>query len=129
MPKKVLVVDDEPQSREVIKIALEREGYSICGVASAEEALEVLENENFEVMFFDLGLPGMSGIVLCEEVRKKNPVAVIYAVTGFSEIFELADCRGAGFDDYFIKPIDLNTLIEAAHDAFKKISRWGREKG
>ncbi len=129
MPNKVLVVDDEPQSRDVIKVALELEGYSIYGVASAEEALEVLKNENFDVMFFDLGLPGMSGIELCEEVRKDNPVAVIYAITGFSEIFELADCRGAGFDDYFTKPVDLRTLIEATRDAFKKISRWEREKG
>lgn len=129
MPNKVLVVDDEPQSRDLIKVALEGEGYVIRDVASAEEALEVLKNEKFDAMFFDLGLPGMSGIELCEEVRKENPVAVIYAVTGFSEIFELADCRGAGFDDYFTKPVDLRILIEATHDAFRKISRWEREKG
>ncbi len=129
MSKKVLVVDDEPQSRDLIKAALEREGYVIRDVESAEDALEVLDNENFDVMFFDLGLPQIRGIELCEEVRKKHPVAVIYAVTGFSEIFELADCRGAGFDDYFTKPVDLNLLIAAAHEGFKKISRWESEKG
>ena len=129
MPNKILVVDDEPQSRDLIMAALGRDNYELRCVGSAEEALEVLEHEYFEVMFLDLGLPGMSGVELCKRVRERHPLAVIYAVTGFSEIFELADCRGAGFDDYFTKPFAIKTLVDAASEAFKKISRWEGKKG
>jgi DNA-binding response OmpR family regulator len=78
-------------------------------------------------MFLDLKLPGMNGIELCRRIRKNNPIACIYSMTGFSSLFELADCRDAGFDDYFLKPIDLSIFMKTAEDAFEKISRWKKK--
>ncbi len=49
---------------------------------------------------------------------------IIYAITGYASLFELADCREAGFDDYFQKPVEMKTLLKADQDAFKKIDRW-----
>ena len=75
-------------------------------------------------MFLDLNLPGMNGVDLCREIRKSNQLSCIYAMTAYSSLFELSDCREAGFDDYFIKPIDLRVFYHAADEAFFKMERW-----
>ncbi|MBF0223914.1 MAG: response regulator [Desulfobacterales bacterium] len=127
MEKRVLFVDDEESIREMLKKAFITNGYSVALAESAEEALDIMKNEKFPLMFLDLNLPGMDGIELCRIARKDNPVALIYAVTGYASLFELADCREAGFDDYFKKPVDLASLLKSAALAFEKIDRWKKK--
>jgi DNA-binding response OmpR family regulator len=122
--RKLLIVDDEVAIRNMYEQAFSRGGYKVRSAESAEEALEFLKDEKIQVMFLDLNTPGMNGLDLCKEVRKDFPMAIIHAVTGYSSLFELADCREAGFDDYFTKPADLKMLLRAAQDAFEKIDRW-----
>ena len=57
------------------------------------------------VMFLDIKLPGMSGIELCKKIRIENQIGIIHAITGYSNIYGLLECRAAGFDDFFVKPI------------------------
>jgi len=71
-----------------------------------------------------LRCPGMNGVDLCREIRKQYPMAIPYAVTGYASLFELTDCRDAGFEDYFTKPASLSDLLDAAAHAFKKLARW-----
>ncbi len=122
--KKVLVVDDEVAILKMFKQAFSNKGYTVRSAESAEEALEVLKQDSIHVMFLDLNLPGMNGVELCRQLREKRPIDIIYAVTGYTSLFELAECRGAGFDDYFHKPVELKELLNAAQDAFEKIERW-----
>ena len=77
-------------------------------------------------MFFDLSMPDMNGLELCCQVRQSRPVDLIFALTGYSSLFELAECRGIGFDDYFTKPADLKLLKQVVEDAFEKQRRWRR---
>jgi len=128
MEKRILVVDDEKMIRDMLEKALSREGYSVVCVESGEEALAILEGQKIFVMFLDLKLPGMNGLELCSQIRDANPMAIAYAITGFASHFELADCREAGFEDYFTKPVDLKTLFKAAEDAFEKVKRWQKEQ-
>ena len=122
--KKILVVDDEQQIRDVYSQAFTKAGYTVQTAESAEEALGILEHERYWVMFLDLNLPGMNGVDLCRQVKKDYPLAIAYAVTGYASLFEISNCREAGFDDYFAKPVNLSILLEAAEDAFKKLARW-----
>lgn len=122
--KRILVVDDEKQIRDLYSQSFTRAGYEVTTAESAEEALEILKKEQFWVLFLDLNLPGMSGIDLCRQIRKRYPMAIPYAVTGYASLFELSDCRDAGFEDYFTKPANLSDLLEAAEQAFKKLARW-----
>ncbi len=122
--KKILVVDDEDVIRDLFEKAFSKVGYSVRSAKSGEKALEILKDEKIQIMFLDLKLPGMNGVELCRKIRKDFPIAIIYAVTGYSSLFELADCREAGFDDYFTKPADLKMLLKATQDAFEKIDRW-----
>ena len=118
MNKKILVVDDEIQILNLFKKAFEKKGYIVRTSETAEQALEILKDEEFKVMFLDLNLPGISGLDLCREIRKDNPNAHISAVTGHASKFEFSDCREAGFDGYFTKPVNLKLLYEIAEEAF-----------
>jgi CheY-like chemotaxis protein len=69
-------------------------------------------------------MPEMDGTEVCEKIREGWPMAIPFAVTGYSSLFELSDCREAGFEDYFMKPVNRRYLLEAAENAFNKLERW-----
>ena len=121
---KILVVDDDPTIIKLYEMTFLRAGFEVISAQSAEEALELLQDEKIHVMFLDLKLPGMDGIELCARIKKDMPMTITHAVTGYASIFELTDCKEAGFDDYFKKPVKIKTLVKAAQDAFEKINRW-----
>lgn len=122
--KRILVVDDEEPIRDLYAQVFSRAGYEVRTAGSAEEALEILDHESYWVMFLDLNLPGMNGVELCRRIRTDLPMAIPFAVTGYASLFELTDCRDAGFEDYFTKPVGLSQLLDAAAHAFKKLERW-----
>ncbi len=126
MEKKVLVVDDEASVRDMLGQAFGDAGFAVLSAANGEEALALLDKETVPVVFTDLKMPGMTGIELCRRIREHHPISCIYAMTGYASLFDLAKCREAGFDECFLKPVDLATLFKAAHDAFKQIE--GRAK-
>ena len=126
MNRDVLVLDDDSQFRFVLTEALMTKGYNVVPASSAEEALDILSKRGINVMFLDLNLPGISGVDLCRRVRETNPIAWLAAVTGQTSLFQLADCREAGFDDYFPKPVTLELILKAAEAAFARLERWGR---
>ncbi len=125
--KKILVVDDEKAIISLLKQAFSRAGFEVRSAESAEEALKVLEQEDITVMFLDLNLPGMNGMDLCKRIKKDKPMAIVFAVTGYASLFELVDCREAGFDDYFKKPVDMKSIVKAANEAFERIDRWKKK--
>lgn len=128
MEKCILLVDDEVPILKMMTRAFTRAGYEVQTAESAEEALELIKTYKYLVFFLDLNLPGMNGIELCRRIRKDNPLTIIYAVTGFASTFEVFDCRQAGFEDYFTKPVELKKLLDAAEQAFQKLARWKREE-
>lgn len=125
--RKILIVDDEKAVISLLKQAFTRAGFAVVPAESAEGALALLEQEEIFVMFLDLNLPGMNGIDLCRRVKKDNPLSIVFAVTGYASLFELVNCREAGFDDYFKKPVDMKTLVKTAGDAFERIERWRKK--
>ena len=122
--KKILVVDDEKQIRDMYSQMFSMKGYTVLTAESAEKAIEILEKEQCWVMFLDLNLPGMNGVELCRRIRRDRPMAICYAVTGYGLLYELHDCREAGFEDYFTKPAGVKDLLGAAEHAFRKLDRW-----
>ena len=121
---RILVVDDEVLILDMLKDAFGSAGYTVLTATSAEDALKILKDESVMVMFLDIKLPGMSGIELCKRIRIEDQVSILYAFTAYSNIYGLLECRAAGFDDFFIKPIKINLLLKAAQEAFEKLKRW-----
>jgi len=122
--KKILIVDDEAMIRDMLNAVFTEGGYKVFTAENAETAMMILGAENIMVMFLDLSLPGVNGIELCKKIRKENQIGILYAFTGYSNIFGLLECRAAGFDDFFEKPTDVKILLKAAQDAFEKLERW-----
>ena len=122
--KKILVVDDQPQIRQMFQRSLERTGYEVVTAESAEQALEIMSDAPCSVLFLDLDLPSMNGIDLCKIIRKQWPMAIVHAVTGYATLYQLTECREAGFEDYFTKPVMMAELRKAAELAFEKLERW-----
>jgi CheY-like chemotaxis protein len=124
LDRKLLIVDDERAIRELFQSALSEAGCEVHLAEEGEQALDILRRQEIDLIFLDLKLFGMNGIELCRRIKKDNPLAVVYAITGWSGLFEVEECREAGFDDYFTKPIPLELLLQAVDEAFAKLSRW-----
>lgn len=124
LEKKILVVDDEKAIINLLIQTFYRAGYTVRSAENAETALKLLETEEIKVMFFDLNMPEMDGVELCKKVKQNMPMSLVYAITGYASLFELAACREAGFEDYFKKPVNIKTLTKTAADSFEKLERW-----
>ncbi len=114
----ILIVDDEKAIRKLFRSALELKGYTVFSAESAEDAVQILEENDIPVLFLDLNLPGMNGIDLCRQVLKTKPETIAYAVTGYTSSYKSSECMEAGFKDYFTKPVSLLKIFNAAHEAF-----------
>ena len=122
--RKILFVDDEENILEIYQHLLADTEYEVFTAPDGFKALEIIENNIIPVMFFDLNMPEMSGLELCERIRESNSISIINAITGYSSLFELVEIRNAGFDDYFRKPIQLDKLLSVINDCFERIDRW-----
>ena len=127
MKGKILVVDDELSIRDLFAETFSEAGYNVRLAENGEQALNILKEERIDVIFLDLRLFGMNGIELCRQIRRTNPISLIYAVTGWAALFEIEECRQAGFDDYFTKPVRPEMITKAVEDAFEKLGRWKRQ--
>ena len=121
----ILVVDDERSIRDLFESALSEIGCEVYLAENGAEAFDILgKKKEIDLIFLDLKLFGTNGIGLCRQIRKMKPIVIINAITGWPGLFEIEECREAGFDDYFKKPISLDTLFKAVNDAFEKLDRW-----
>lgn len=127
MKKTVLVVDDEAALRNAFETYFSKCGYEVLTAENAGGALEQLRRHSVPLCFLDLELPGEhNGLELCREIRQRNPMTTCVAVTGRRSLFEIAECRAAGFEDYFTKPTRLEHLQALAERVFERVDRWKR---
>lgn len=111
MATKILVVDDEPDLREILQINLENAGYEVDTAESAEEALQLLSPQH-RLLLLDVMLGGMSGFQLAEHLRKvlHNPIPIIFLTAKDTER-DMLTGFSAGGDDYMAKPFSLHELL------------------
>lgn len=125
MKRKILVVDDDEAIRYLFQSLFPVGDYEVFTAQNASEALQILDNSHVNLIFLDLKLFGMNGITLCRQIRQTNAVAIIIAMTGWAALFDVDECRDAGFDDYFVKPLDIDLISMTVQESFKKLDRWG----
>jgi len=117
-------VDDELPVRELFKDFFSASGYQVLTAEGAENAFEFLRDEEIDVIFLDLRLFGTNGLELGRQIRREKPLCILFAITGWAGLFEVEECREAGFDDFFIKPVQFEMLSKAVEDAFDRLERW-----
>ncbi len=107
---RILVVDDEPQIRRVLRTALVAGGYMVQDARSGEEALDKLREERPDLAIIDINLPGMSGFEVCREIRETSDVPIIILSVRNSEK-DKVKALDAGADDYVVKPFGTQELL------------------
>ena len=107
---RVLIVDDEPQIRRVMRTALSANGYEPYEARTGEEAIEVLRDFNPDLILLDLNMPGMGGMDTCRKIRSASESAVIVISVRDSE-HDKVEALDAGADDYMTKPFNVNELM------------------
>lgn len=107
---RVLVVDDDPQIRRVMRTTLEAKGYEVDEAGSGEQAVEFVRSENYELILLDINLPGKTGVETCREMRSHSTAPVIMlTVRDASE--DKIEALDAGACDYVTKPFAMGELL------------------
>jgi len=114
---RVLLIEDDPDAREVIAAGLERTGFELRPAGSAREALSMLDHWHPDVIVSDIGMPGMDGYEFIRELRTRTPdrsghVAAL-ALTAFARLEDVALARASGYDGHLSKPVNPRELAEA----------------
>ena len=115
---KILVVDDDKNICELLRLYLEKEGYSVILAHDGEEALLKFETLHPELILLDIMLPGLDGWQVCREIRKKSQVPIIM-LTAKGETFDKVLGLELGADDYVVKPFDAKEIVARIKDAGK----------
>jgi len=117
---RVLVVDDELDFLETIVKLLSKRNLKVMGAESGEKALELLENEPFDVVVLDIRMPGMDGIETLREIKKRKPSTEVIMLTGHGSIESGLQGLQLGAYDYVMKPAELEDLVERIRKAFER---------
>lgn len=111
MKKHTLVIaDDEKNTREGLRWALERKNLEIFLAADGEEALQLIRSERVEILITDLKMPRLDGLELLEYVKRESPETQVVMLTGHGTVESAVDAMKAGAYDYLIKPINIDEL-------------------
>ena len=106
----ILVVDDEPQIRRVLRSTLSFRGYTISEATSGEEALELVPKLKPDLILLDVNLPGISGVDTCREIRRSSDAPIIMLTVRNAERDKVV-ALDAGADDYVTKPFGIEELL------------------
>jgi len=115
-PASILIVDDEPVVRDMFEFLLANSGYQVNLAANAEEALESLENFDYNLLIVDKNLPGLSGLELMQRVRELRPQAEFIVITGYASYQSAVEALRLGALDYLEKPFEDIDLVRRKID-------------
>jgi len=111
-PKKVLVVDDEPDTLELVKLVLESAGFDAILVNNGAEALAMIDHEKPDLVLLDIMMPDMDGWDVFRKIKERNPTIPIAILTAKAQnIDKLLGLHVLKADDYITKPFGKNELI------------------
>ena len=117
----VLVVDDAPQVRRVLRATLTAEGYTVFEARDGGEALQLFSAEPFDIVLLDANMPGMDGLLACREIRRKSDVPIIMLTVRDAERDKVL-ALDAGADDYVVKPFGMQELLARIRAALRRAS-------
>jgi DNA-binding response OmpR family regulator len=126
--KTILIVDDEDHLRRSLSLILQKENYRAEAVGNAEEALRCLRSREFDLMFLDLSLPGISGIDLLAEVHRQTPHMPVLILTAYAALESAIQAVRLGARDYLIKPIEPVLILARVAEILAESEQPTRKK-
>lgn len=118
----VLVVDDDVNICELIRLYLEKEGFEVLAVHNGKSALDVFVDSAPNIVILDIMLPGMDGWQVCREIRKISNIPIIM-LTAKGETFDKVLGLELGADDYIVKPFDPKELVARVKAVLRRYER------
>ena len=121
---RILAVEDDERIRSAVKLALEDEGWTVDEAESGEQAIEMFQRSNPDVVLIDIMLPGIDGFELCRTLRRTSDVPVVM-VTARNDTHDIVAGLEAGADDYLTKPFAPKELSASSHSRRNSVLvRW-----
>ncbi|MDD3654408.1 MAG: response regulator transcription factor [Desulfotomaculaceae bacterium] len=124
MVERILVVDDESLLVKGLRRSLEQEGYAVLTAGDGREALAILRREEVDLVLLDLMLPGINGLDVCREIRKKSDLPVIMLTAKGEDIDKIVGLE-LGADDYLTKPFNTRELLARIRAVLRRAGRAG----
>jgi diguanylate cyclase (GGDEF)-like protein len=109
-PQRILVVDDDEQTREILVELVATLGYETGAAPGGREAVAILRRERYDLVLTDLVMPGMDGLELVREIKAIRPDVPVVVITGYSSVRSAVETVRAGAFDYIEKPASLETI-------------------
>jgi DNA-binding response OmpR family regulator len=120
---RILVVEDSPDTRQLIVLRLEQEGYEVEAFSQGTPALEAFNERDFDLVILDIMLPDTDGISVCREMRRKSNLPIIM-VTGRSEKLDRVVGLEVGADDYVVKPFMSDELLARVRAHLRRVTDY-----
>ena len=120
MSQYILIVDDEPNVRLNYRMALETEGYLVTEASSGANALEELETATFDLAILDMRMPGMDGLELLAEMRKRGHATPSIIITAYGDVPHAVKAMKLGAIDFLQKPLTPETLRQIVTDLLRR---------
>ena len=117
---RVLLVDDEADFLDTLVKRMKKRKVAAHGVSSGEDAIAYLDQNEVDVVVLDVRMPGMDGIEILREVKKKFPLTEVIMLTGHASMEVAIEGMELGAFDYLMKPVDFDDLLYKLEDAHKK---------
>lgn len=108
---KIMIVDDDPNIRELVIALLQNNGFETCQAADGREALQKIINDNPDLAIIDIMMPNMDGFELCRHLRRYYEDMPVLMLTAKGELASKVRCFGLGADDYLTKPFEGDELV------------------
>lgn len=124
MAKKILIVEDEPNIAETVAYSLEKEGYKVSVANDGTSGLERILRDEPDLVILDLMLPGIDGLDICRQVRRKSDVPIIMLTAKEAEIDRVLGLE-MGADDYITKPFSLRELVARVKTVLRRSDHAG----
>ncbi|MEK7839052.1 MAG: response regulator [candidate division NC10 bacterium] len=112
VPARLLIVDDDPQMRAMLRQALERHGFEVHEAASGEQVLQALESVRPDAIVLDKEMPGVSGFEVLGLIRQHDVAVPVIVITAFGGLAVRAEALRRGATAYVEKPFRVNALVE-----------------
>jgi DNA-binding response OmpR family regulator len=129
IPKKVLIVEDEPDILNLVKLYLEKDGYRTVTAATGTAALQLIKTDRPDLVILDLMLPELDGLEVCKRIRATPETALIpvLMLTAKAEESDTVIGLELGADDYVTKPFSPKALVARVKALFRRLDRQAEE--
>ncbi len=117
MNEKVLLVDDEEEFIETLAERMRARGMEVSTTNSGKNALQLVEDESYDVVVLDLKMPGIDGLEALKRIKHRSPDIQVVLLTGYATVEKGVEAMKQGAFEFLEKPVDIGSLTDAIHKA------------